>query len=140
MRMALQFIDPGKAVAPIVAALAAARARGDRTTIPSVFTETSQACVRRLPPWVARVAVLKSRATWWLWCEPRTGTRGGGGQMVLDVPPGRYLVDTLDTRACAWFSRESAAAAPLVAGLASSGHTVVVRVRRVSATTTTPRE
>jgi len=138
--MALRFIDPGKAVARVVSALAAARAKGDRTSIPSLFTETNRACVRRLPPWVARVAILKSRATWWLWCEPHIGKRGGGGQAVLDVPPGRYLVDTLDTQTSAWFSRESASAAPLVAGLESSGHTVLVRIRRVSATTTPPQE
>jgi hypothetical protein len=138
--MALRFIDPGKAVAHIVSALAAVRAKGDRTTLPSLFTETDQACVRRVPPWVARVAILKSRATWWLWCEPRADSRGGGGQVVLDVPPGRYLVDTLDTRAGAWFSRESAAAAPLVAGLASSGHAILVKIRRVSATAPRPRE
>ena len=138
--MALRFIDPARAVALIFSALAAVRAKGDRTRLPSLFTETDRACVRQLPPWVVRVAVLKSRATWWLWCEPRTGTRGGGGQVVLDVPPGRYLVDTLDTRACAWFSRESAAAAPLVAGLPNPGHAVLVKIRRVSATTTIPRE
>jgi hypothetical protein len=120
--------------------IAAARSTGDRTSIPSVFTEADLSLVRLMPAWVARAALLKSRGAWWLWCEPRKGARAGGGQFVMDVPAGRYMIDILDTGVHAWFSRESAAAAPLVAGLPATGRPVLVRVRRVSASTARPRE
>lgn len=54
------------------------------------------------------------------------------GQFVMDVPAGRYLVDVLDASAHAWFSRESAGGAPLVAGLPATGRPVLVRIRCVS--------
>lgn len=131
-------LDAARAVELVVTELAAARAIGDRTSIPSVFTEADLGAVRLMPPWVVRAALLKSRGAWWLWCEPRRGSRGGG-QLVVNVPDGRYLVDILDTRTHAWFSRESAAGAPLVAGLPASVRPVLVRIRRAAPSTAKPR-
>lgn len=139
-RSSFRALDAGKALEHIVLHLASARLRDRRTTIPSRFTEGDPLRIRLLPPWVARAALLKSRGAWWLWCEPRKGARAQGGQVVVDVPTGRYMVDVLDTGAHAWFSRESAAAPPLVVGLPGTGRAVLARIRRVSATADRPRE
>lgn len=113
-------------------AMAAARAAGNPAAIPGTFRAGDPAAVRRWPPWVARAGVLRSRGTWWIWCEPRKGTRQGTGQFVMDLPAGRYMIDVMDTRTCEWFSRESAAGGPLVAGLSPAGCPVLVRIRRVA--------
>lgn len=140
MAHTIRFIDPGKAVEHVVLHLAAARRTGDPTPIPRALTEADPALVKTWPDWVGRAAVIKSRGTWWLWCEPRRGARVGASQFAMAVPAGRYLVDIMDTRVHAWFSRESAAGAPLVAGLPSTGYPVLVRVARVSASAGRPRE
>jgi hypothetical protein len=124
-------IDAATAAGHLVVHLAAAREAGDRTAIPRAFRDVGIDSVRLWPAWVVRAAVLKSRTAWWLWCEPRKGARGGG-QFVMDVPNGRYLVDVMDTRTHAWFSRESAAGGPLVAGLPATGRPVIARIRRVA--------
>ena len=130
-RAALRVIDPVTAAGRVVAHLAAAREVGQSCAIPRTLREADPGVVRRWPTWVAGAAVLRSGATWWLWCEPRRGARGAD-QFVLDVPEGRYLVDVMDTRTHAWFSRESAAGAPLVAGLPATGAALVVRIARVA--------
>lgn len=130
-RASFHALDAGKAIEHIVLALAEARRRGDATTMPRVFTEASLDRVRHMPPWVMRAALLRSRGAWWLWCEPRRRGRTDGGQLVMDVPAGRYMVDVLDTRVHAWVSRESAAAAPLVVGLPVTNAAALVKIRRV---------
>ena len=122
----------------LVAHLAAAREIGDPGTIPRAFREVDFDTVRLWPAWVVRAAVLKSRGTWWLWCEPRARTRPGAGQIVINLPAGRYLLDVMDARTHAWFSRESAAGPLLVAGLASRGGPVIARIRRVTASQLPP--
>jgi hypothetical protein len=130
-RRATDPLDAVTAAGHVVAHLAAARETGDRVAIPRSFRDVGIEIVRRWPPWVARAAVLKSRSTWWLWCEPRRGPRGAG-QFVMDVPDGRYFVDVMDTRTHAWCSRESAAGGPLVAGLPATGGALIARVTRVA--------
>jgi hypothetical protein len=88
---------------------------------------------------VARAALLKSARAWWLWCEPRRG-RAKDGQCVLDLPAGRYIVESLDTRSHIWVSCESAAGAPLVIGLAFTGRPVLVSIRRVTREALVPTE
>ena len=51
--------------------------------------------------------------------------------MVIDVPCGRYLVETLDTVTSTWISRESAEGGPLVVGLPYTGNPVMVWIRLV---------
>lgn len=127
----MRAIDPVTAAGRLVAHLAAAQEAGHGGTIPRVLRQADLGLVRHWPEWVARAALLRSRSTWWLWCEPRKGARGAG-QIVLNVPDGRYLVDILDTRTHAWFSRESAAGGPLVAGMPATGGAIVARIRRVA--------
>ncbi|MDO8834620.1 MAG: hypothetical protein Q7V01_03450 [Vicinamibacterales bacterium] len=139
-RRSFHTLDAAQTLEHVVMQLAAARPSGRRVRLPRVFTEADIDAVRVMPTWVARVGVLRSRGAWWLWCEPRKGARPTGGQFVIDVPAGRYTVDILDTRTHAWCSRESAAAAPLVAGLPVTGGAVLVRLRRVSSVTDRPVE
>jgi hypothetical protein len=132
-------LAPDAAVGRIAVALAAAKESDGSIRIPSAFTTVDPAAVRALPPWVFRAALVKSARAWWLWCEPRKG-RARDGQCVLDLPAGRYIVEALDTRDHAWVSCESAAGAPLVAGLPFTGRPVLMCARRVARTTQVPRE
>ena len=86
--------------------------------------------IRSLPAWIKRFGLLAGAGQYCLWCEPR-GARVDvfPSQMVLDIPPGRYLIDTLDTATRTWVSRESAAAGPLVAGLPYTGNPLLVWIR-----------
>lgn len=127
------------AVGRIAVALAAARESDRSIRIPMKFTSADQALLRQTPAWVARAALVKSARAWWLWCEPRRG-RARDGQCVLDLPPGRYIVESLDTRSHTWVSCESAAGAPLVIGVPFTGRPVLVSIRRVTRTTQVPSE
>jgi hypothetical protein len=127
------------AVGRIAVALAAARELDRSLRIPAVFTSVDQAAIRQAPAWVARAALVKSARAWWLWCEPRR-SRARDAQCVLDLPAGRYIVESLDTRSHTWVSCESAAAAPLVIGVPFTGRPVLVCLRRVSRTVQVPRE
>ena len=86
-----------------------------------------------LPAWVGEVGVLEAPGVWCLWCQPR---RSPGetfpSQVILDLPAGRYMVETLDVRTGTWCARESAAGGPLVAGLSFTGGPVLVLVRLTS--------
>jgi hypothetical protein len=127
------------AVGRIAVALAAARESDTSVRIPAKFTSADQALIRHTPAWVARAALVKSARAWWLWCGPRRG-RARDGQCVLDLLPGRYIVESLDTRNHTWVSCESAAGAPLVIGVPFTGRPVLVSIRRVTRTTQIPRE
>lgn len=138
-RASFRRMTAASAVGRIAVALAAARESDKSIRIPMKFTSADQALLRQTPAWVARAALVKSARAWWLWCEPRRG-RARDGQCVLDLPPGRYIVESLDTRSHTWVSCESAAAAPLVIGVPFTGRPVLVCLRRVSRTVQVPRE
>lgn len=88
--------------------------------------------VRRAPPSIGRVGAFSSGPTTWVWCEPAPGAvPAPGGQLVLDLPPGRYLCDVLDVAEARWCSRESAGGGPLVVGLSALAGEAVVRIGRV---------
>ena len=127
------------AVGRIAVALAAARMLDASVRIPARFTPADTALLLQAPAWVARAALLKSARAWWLWCEPRRG-RARDGQCVLDLPAGRYIVESLDTRSHTWVSCESAAGAPLVVGLVFTGRPVLVSIRRVTRAAQVPTE
>jgi len=86
--------------------------------------------VLSMPGWVSRFVVLeREEGGCRVWCEPvRSADPLAPSQFVLDLPPGRYLVDTYDEQGmcCA---RESALGGPLVAGLTFTGGPVLVHVR-----------
>jgi hypothetical protein len=132
-------LAPGSAVGRIARALATARETDRSVRIPAKFTAADPVLVRQVPSWVARAALVTSHRAWWLWCEPRR-VRARDGQCVLDLPDGRYIVDTLDTRTHAWVSCESAAGSPLVIGLPYTGRPVLACVRRISRAVQIPRE
>jgi hypothetical protein len=119
------------AVGRIAVALAAAREVDASVRIPAKFVSADRALIRQAPAWVARAALVKSARAWWLWCEPRRG-RARDGQVVIDLPAGRYIVEALDTRSQAWVSCEAATGAPLTAGLPFTGRPVLVAIRKVA--------
>jgi hypothetical protein len=127
------------AIGRIAVALAAAREADASIRIPAAFTSTDHAAIRLVPAWVGRAALVKSARAWWLWCEPRRG-RARDGQCVIDLPAGRYIVESLDTRSHTWVSCESAAGAPLVVGVPFTGRPVLVCMRRVLRTAQIPRD
>jgi hypothetical protein len=122
---------PDAAIGRIAVALAAAREVDASVRIPAKFMSADRALIRQAPAWVARAALVRSARAWWLWCEPRRG-RAKDGQCVLDLPPGRYIVEALDTRSHTWVSCEAAAGAPLSAGLPFTGRPVLVAIRKVA--------
>lgn len=127
-------LAPDAAVGRIAVALAAARELDSSLRIPATFVSADAGLVLEVPAWVARAALLKSARAWWLWCEPRKG-RARDGQCVLDLPAGRFIVETLDTRNCTWVSCESAAGDPLVIGMPFTGRPVLTCIRRVATET-----
>jgi len=88
--------------------------------------------VRSLPPWVERFGLLAGAGRYCLWCRPRPAPADAfPSQMVLDIPPGRFLVDILDAATRTWISRESAAGGPLVAGLPYTGNPIMAWIRPI---------
>lgn len=94
------------------------------------------AIIVRLPAWVTRVGVLQGPEGWWLYVERAAAgdarAPDAGGQILMDVPPGRYAVETFDPSAGEWVGLESAAGGPLVAGLLCRGDAVILRIRRLA--------
>ncbi|MBE3134843.1 MAG: hypothetical protein IMZ55_15355 [Acidobacteria bacterium] len=90
--------------------------------------------VASLPPWVASVGALSSAAAHWILCtpDPGAGTKDTAlGQIVLNVQPGRYMVEVLDIERTRWIARESATGSPLVTGLPFVAGPMLLRVRRL---------
>jgi hypothetical protein len=88
------------------------------------------AALTSLPGWAASAGLTADAEGYWLWLEPAPGSPPGSlGQFVLDVSAGRYVVEVFDTEALHWFSRESAAGGPLVAGVPCRCAALVVRIR-----------
>lgn len=97
-----------------------------------VLAASSPDLVRSLPEWVGRFGILEASGTCVLWCEPRPGPgETFPSQLILDVPAGRYFVDSLDAGSGRWISRESAEGGPLVAGVPFTGGAVLVRIAPV---------
>jgi hypothetical protein len=89
------------------------------------------AVCRDLPDWVDAYGVARDADGIWLWLAPAVpGDAPGMGQAVLDLPPGRYMVEVFDVKAHAWIAKESAAASPLVIGVPRRSGGVVLRVAR----------
>jgi len=132
-------LGPDAVVRHVAIALAAARETDRTVRIPASFTTVESRIIRQVPSWVARAGILKSARAWWLWCEPRRG-RARDGQCVIDLPDGRYMVETLDTRSYTWVSCEAAAGSPLVIGLPHTGRPVLTCIRRVARAAQVPRE
>jgi hypothetical protein len=88
--------------------------------------------VKSLPAWVKRFGFLAGTGHYCLWCNPLPSPKDTfPSQIILDIPRGRYLVDTLDAITLIWVSRESAEGGPLVVGLPFTGHAVLVLIRAV---------
>ena len=86
--------------------------------------------VGALPGWVARFGPLSDGKNIWLCCDPRVDPESApSGQFLLKLPPGRYIIDTFDLSSHNCICRESAAAAPLVAGMAYTGHRILLWIR-----------
>jgi hypothetical protein len=83
-----------------------------------------------LPAWVGRFGFLTGPNEFGLWCEPLPAAEEiFPSQLIVDVPPGRYMIEILDAVTSCWVSRESAEGGPLVAGLPFTGNPVFVRIR-----------
>ncbi len=90
----------------------------------------------RVPAWVSEVGAVRDGSSLWLWLDGVAGTRDSEpamGQAVIDVPEGRYTVDSYDVEARTWVSRESAASPPLVIGVSHRAGAVLLRVTRAAA-------
>jgi hypothetical protein len=131
-----RLLDPSR-TAPLVRSSCAEAANAELRAAPD------DVAVSSVPDWVAEVGLVAVGSTYWLWASPSqtapepvvddtpapTVPAATPGQLILSVPPGRYMVDVFDTSSCEWFSRESCAASPLVAGLPAKGIPLVVRIQ-----------
>lgn len=85
--------------------------------------------INHLPGWIEQYRVRHEGQVIWLDLEPSAHAADvHPGQMVIDLPPGRYMVEILDTVSGEWISRESAAGGPLVAGLPWTENPLVVKI------------
>lgn len=92
--------------------------------------------VRHLPDWVTSCRLRTERRATWIYIEPRLPAADEeSGQLVIDLPAGRYMIEIMDLETEQWISRESAAGGPLVAGLPCTGHALLVRIARIGDTT-----
>lgn len=97
---------------------------------PDAMKRARASIVRAIPSWVGRFGVLAGKNGYAVWCEPASSPgEFFPSQMVMDVPPGRYMIEIFDAAASTWVSRESAEGGLLVFGLTFTGHPVLVRIR-----------
>jgi hypothetical protein len=124
----LEALPAGRAIAEVRNALSSAGA-----PIPidaAALAEGPRDLIRGLPEWIGRFGFLQGDGTLIVWAEPRPGPEGPfPSQIIFDVPPGRYFVETLDIRAGEWISRESTEGGPLVAGVPFTGGAVLILIR-----------
>ena len=122
-----------RGVAETLGALERALAKAGETFPPTLGRVRDAAGrVRHAPSFVQRLGALTLGATTWIWCQPAEGAATGvAGQLVLDLPEGRYLCEVLDVAGAVWCSRESAAGNPLVIGLPALAGEAVVKIERV---------
>ena len=103
----------------------------------------SEVTVRLAPDWVTDIGIVAAGASYWAWVvtsdlPPAEGPGrpatpfSASGQLVLDLPDGRYAVDVFDTCSKDWISRESCAASPLVAGLPRRQGALVLHIRPIA--------
>ncbi|MGE3841336.1 MAG: hypothetical protein AB7I50_07095 [Vicinamibacterales bacterium] len=94
--------------------------------------------VRSLPEWVDAVGAAACGRARWVVVQAPAAEDGGvwqvkreapAGQLVLDLAPGRYLVDVYDLTTGLAFSRESGEGAPLVVGLPVRAPSIALSVR-----------
>jgi hypothetical protein len=106
---------------------------------PSTGARTDTGLVGSLPSWVARYGLAIDGDNAWLYCEPYPGADSETpGQTLLDLPPGRYVVDTFDTASCDCIGRESAEGGPLVVGLVFTGSPVLLHIQSRGPSKTDP--
>lgn len=91
----------------------------------------------RVPAWVSEVGAVRDGSALWLWLDGAGRSQVAGNeltidQMVLELPEGRYLVESYDVEARAWVGRESAASPPLVIGVPHRAGAVLLRVTRTA--------
>ena len=99
---------------------------------PEALRGGQDSLIRSLPAWVKRFGFLAGTGHYCLWCDPLPAPGDAfPSQMILDIPCGRYIVDTYDTVAMTWVSRESAEGGPLVVGLPFTGNPVLVWIRLI---------
>ena len=97
---------------------------------PDKMKRARSSLIRSLPAWVGRFGLLAGPRSYCLWCEPiRSPRETFPSQMIFDVPPGRFMIEILDSGTLRWMSRESAEGGPLVAGLPYPGNPLLVWIR-----------
>jgi hypothetical protein len=97
---------------------------------PKTLTGGQDSLVKSLPAWVKRFGFLAGAGHYCLWCNPLPSPRDTfPNQIILDIPRGRYFVDTLDAVTLIWVSCESAEGGPLIVGLPFTGNPVLVWIR-----------
>jgi hypothetical protein len=102
----------------------------------AVWVEPTESAVATLPGWVRAAGLAAADGIHWLWIDAEAGGVAGiaASQAVLNAPPGRYAIDTIDPGTGQTVAREIASAAPLVIGLPRRGRSVVLRIEAIRTT------
>ena len=125
-------MDPEDVAARVAQMVGFLQSGGVSLPAPPASAAPANAPAGALPPWVARFGLLVDGRQAWFYCEPHPGTGSGPpGQVLLDVPPGRYLVDTFVAGLPSAVARESAAGKPLVVGLGFAAKPTLLWIRPV---------
>ena len=102
----------------IIEAITDLKTAGVDLPVPSAQAVREETLSFQLPAWVARAGLLRDRDHFWLYCVPAPAAAAEtAGQTLIQLPPGRYLVDTFLAGTHTCVARESAAGNPLVVGL-----------------------
>ncbi len=99
---------------------------------PSAAAKEANALVREVPSWVSHFDLVEDVPCAWLFAEPDAAVAyDRPGQLVLDFPVGRYMIDTFDLAARKCVARESASASPLVIGFTYTGAPTLLWIRKM---------
>jgi hypothetical protein len=118
--------------ADILGAIGSLQAAGVPLPGPSECATSGNGLVGKRPEWMNRFGLLREEGNAWFYCAPNPNAEPGcSGQLLLQFPPGRYLVDTFDVHLKCAMARESAAGDPLVIGLPFSKNPLLLWIRRL---------
>ncbi len=97
----------------------------------SAGAKEANVLVRKVPSWISHFGLVEDVPHAWLYAEPDAAVAyDRPGQLVLDFPVGRYMIDTFDLAAHKCVARESATASPLVVGFTYTGTPTLLWIRK----------
>jgi hypothetical protein len=82
----------------------------------TAWRQLPSAVICSLPEWAAEAGLAEGLTGYWLWIGPGESHEEPAGQVMLQIPEGRYLVEVIDISTGQVIARELAFGPPLVVG------------------------